>query len=279
MSADQASRRCGVLGSPIAHSLSPVLHRAAYAALGLDWRYDATDVKTDQLAAYVAELDSSWRGLSLTMPLKRAAIDLCAHVEPMAAQLEAVNTMVRESDGTWSGSNTDMAGCVRALEAADVEDVRSVVLVGAGATAAAALAAVVELGARDVTVLARSRARAETLVALGRRLGVVVAVRELMADVDGLELDPVDLVVSTIPATAQSAVATTLAAAADTVFDVIYDPATTPLLAAARAQQRPCIAGFELLLHQAALQVEQMTGTDRAPIAEMRLAGLSALKS
>ena len=108
MSADHASRRCGVLGSPIAHSLSPSCIGLLTPRLALTGGTTRRTSRRTELAAFVAELDSSWRGLSLTMPLKRAAIGLCDHVEPMAAQLEAVNTMVRESDGTWCGSNTDV---------------------------------------------------------------------------------------------------------------------------------------------------------------------------
>ncbi len=272
----QPGRRCGVLGSPIAHSLSPVLHRAAYAALGLDWRYDAIEVTVSQLAAFVDHLDESWRGLSLTMPLKQAAVDLCARTEWTAMTVDAVNTMVREPDGGWSGYNTDIEGCINALVTAGVTQVSSAVIVGAGSTARSVLAALVELEAASATVVVRSASRAEPVTTLAVDYGIAVAVRELD---DLATIGPADVVVSTIPAAAQVTVADVLAATAPVVFDVVYHPARTPLLAAAERLGRRCIPGFELLVQQAVRQVELMTEVQAAPVEAMRAAGLSALAS
>src|SRR6476619_388680 len=111
--------RCGVLGDPISHSLSPVLHRAAYAALGLAWPYDAHRVAAEELTGFVGGLDDAWRGLSLTMPRKRTAVRLCHTVDPLADRLGSVNTMVRDDAG-WTGHNTDVGGCVDALTSAGV---------------------------------------------------------------------------------------------------------------------------------------------------------------
>ena len=266
-------RRCGVLGSPIGHSLSPVLHRAAYAALGLPWEYDAYEVTADGLAAFVSGLDADWRGLSLTMPLKQVAGALCAYVEPLAARLQAVNTMIRADDGTWSGHNTDVGGLRDALTGSGsttVTTVRSAVLVGAGATAGSALAAVTELGAERVTVLARSPERAAVMVALGRDLGVHVAVASL-AEVGSLDAGA-DVLISTIPASAQADLAADLARQADVVMDVVYEPRVTPLLSAAAVRGAVVVPGLELLLYQAARQVVLMTGVPEAPIEAMRAA-------
>jgi shikimate dehydrogenase len=266
VSGEAPDGRCGVLGSPIGHSLSPVLHRAAYAALGVAWEYDAYDVTAPQLADFVAGLGQEWRGLSLTMPLKQVAVGLCESVEPLAARLGAVNTLVQGGDG-WSGHNTDVGGCVDALRGAGVTTMERGSVLGGGATAASALAALVQLGASTVDVLVRSVQRAGWLIPLGRALGADVGVH-------GLESDAgvTDVLVSTIPAVAQAPYADRLAASARVVFDVVYEPRVTPLLAAALRREAVVVPGVELLLHQAARQVVLMTGARTAPIEQMRAA-------
>lgn len=267
-------RRCAVIGSPVAHSLSPVLHRAAYRSLGLPWEYSAHDLKPDQLPGFLRSLSLQWRGLSVTMPLKRPVIALCDHLQPLAAEVGAVNTVLLGTDGRRCGHNTDITGFVRALQARDVVAVESAVLVGAGATAASALAAVRDLGATHATVLARSAQRASALQELGRRLGVDVGICSL----DALHsVVSADVVISTIPPAGQQQYAAGLAGLAPAVFDVIYAPWQTPLLRAAEGARRTVIHGFELLLHQAGRQVELMTGAEIAPLEDMRTAGLAAV--
>jgi len=276
MSADSAAlaRRCGVLGSPIGHSLSPVLHRAAYRALGLDWEYDAHEVTAEELPEFLAGLAPAWRGLSLTMPLKRTAIGLCDRVESLGRTLGSINTVLIADDGARWGYNTDVPGLVKALRAAGVRQIDSAVIVGGGATASSALAAVGQLGGHRATVLARSVGRAARLVDLGATLDVSVAVRGL----DALtQVRPADLVVSTLPAAGQRALAVEVAALAPVVFDVVYHPPDTALLAAVEQRGGRAVGGFELLLHQAARQVELMTGVAAAPVDAMRSAGLAAL--
>ncbi|MGH3472325.1 MAG: shikimate dehydrogenase family protein, partial [Nocardioidaceae bacterium] len=148
----RSRRVCGVLGSPIAHSLSPALHLAAYRALGLDWDYEAHDVDVDRLAGFVRGLSAQWRGLSLTMPLKQAAVGLCDEVEPPGRLLRSVNTLVLDDSGSRIGHNTDVSGFVTALVAAGAGELTSAVVVGAGATARSALAALAELGSHRVVV-------------------------------------------------------------------------------------------------------------------------------
>jgi shikimate dehydrogenase len=279
MPADPPSEpvRCAVLGSPVAHSLSPALHRAAYRRLGLDWLYDAFDVSEDALAGFLQGLSGGWRGLSLTMPLKRAVLDLCDEVSAQARLLCSVNTVLIEPDGRRSGCNTDVTGFVRAFQEAGIMALRSVVVLGAGATAASALAAVAELGADTVTVLARSPARASFVAGLGPRLGLDVTVGDL-----GRPPRPrgADVVVSTLPGGAQGEIsAGVLAALAPLVFDVVYAPARTPLMQAALSAGGQVIGGFALLLHQAVRQVELMTGVDAVPVDDMRRAGVEALGS
>lgn len=268
--------RCGVAGSPIAHSLSPVLHRAAYTALGLDWVYDAHDVNETALPGFLAGLEPRWRGLSLTMPLKRAAVDLCDRVETRGALLRSVNTVVLEADGTKAGYNTDVVGMGRALRDAGVGALDTAVVVGGGATAASALAAVAGLGAFAVTILVRSPERAAGLLELAAPLNLDLTLTPWH---DAAQVAPGDVVISTVPADGQTETVTATADLAPAVFDVVYAPPVTPLLAAAQRRGATVIGGFELLLHQAARQVELMTGTRTAPVAAMRAAGMQALGS
>jgi shikimate dehydrogenase len=272
--APQPRPRCGVLGSPISHSLSPTLHRAAYSALGLGWDYVAQDVDQARLPGFIAALTPRWRGLSVTMPLKREVIAYCDRVEDLGAMLSSINTVVIDSAGTRSGYNTDVVGFTRALAAAGVSRIGNVVIVGGGATAASALAAVAQLGAHTATIVARSPDRASGLVELESALGLAISVQPLSA-IGAIQ--PADLVVSTVPADGQDAFVGAAAKLAPIVFDVIYHPARTPLVEHAELTGATVVRGFELLLHQAARQVELMTGARVAPVAEMRAAGLAAL--
>ena len=128
-------RRCAVLGSPIAHSLSPALHRAAYAELGLDWSYDAVEVTEEGLAAFLDGLDPTWRGLSLTMPLKRAVVPLLDELGPEAELARAANTVL-VAEGRRTGHNTDVPGSSAAVRERYDGPVDRAVIVGGGATAA-----------------------------------------------------------------------------------------------------------------------------------------------
>jgi shikimate dehydrogenase len=257
--------RCAVLGDPIAHSLSPALHRAGYAAVGLDWTYDAHRVAAGDLSGFIRGLDASWRGLSLTMPLKREAMGLADAVAPVARVAGAANTLLLV-DGSLHADNTDVPGAVAALRAAYDGPVTHATILGGGATAASTALAMVELGARSVTLLVRSPARAaETLAAIDRHPA------RPAVTVGSLDDDPVvgDVVVSSIPAEAQSEDLVDRCAAVPAVFEVLYDPWPTPL--AASAGDRVLVTGLDLLLHQAALQFEIFTGL-AAPVDAMRAA-------
>ncbi|HET8778877.1 MAG TPA: shikimate dehydrogenase, partial [Agromyces sp.] len=147
-------RRLAVLGAPIAHSKSPGLHRAAYRRLGLEWEYSAIELRGNDLAEFVGGLDASWRGLSLTMPLKQDVLPLLDDVDELARLTGASNTVLFDG-GTRRGFNTDVGGIVRALAEAGCERIGHGVLIGGGATAASALAAMAELGAESVRVFLR----------------------------------------------------------------------------------------------------------------------------
>ncbi|MFD3516945.1 shikimate dehydrogenase [Streptomyces sp. NPDC058657] len=269
------TRRAAVLGKPIAHSLSPVLHRAAYAELGLDgWSYDRFEVDEAQLPVFIEELGEGWAGLSLTMPLKRAIIPLLDEISGTAASVEAVNTVVFTDDGRRVGDNTDIPGMVSALRERGVEKVESAAVLGAGATASSALAALGRICTGTVTAYVRSEARAAEMRLWGERLAVDVHTADWA---DAREAFTAPLVIATTPAGATDALAADLPTAVGTLFDVLYEPWPTPLAAAWSARGGAVVGGLDLLVHQAVLQVEQMTGVPRAPLAAMRAAGERAL--
>ena len=271
-------RRCAVLGRPVAHSLSPVLHRAAYRELGLGWEYDAVEVGGDELPGFLASRDASWRGLSLTMPLKRSVMPLLDDASETALAAGAANTVLLGEGGRRSGHNTDVPGVRLALAERGVERVETATVVGGGATATSAVLALARMGCRQVTLLVREPARAGEVVEAAGRLPDAPVVRLLrLEDLDALE-PRADVVVSTIPARAQAALAGVLVKQAPVVFDVIYDPWPTPLARAAAHAGRPGVGGLALLVHQAPRQVELMTGCEKAPLAAMRAAGEAALR-
>jgi shikimate dehydrogenase len=265
-----------VLGQPIAHSLSPVLHQAGYRVRGLtQWSYAAHEVGADGLAAFVAGLDGSWRGLSLTMPLKEAALGVADSVGETARLTRAVNTLVRRKDLGWEAHNTDIAGIVRALEGVDHGGAATII--GSGATARSAAAAVAALGVADVVVAARNPQTAagvvEVLTSSGTT-GRAVAL-EHWADV------PTRLVVSTVPREASYAVGELLHEtgsrfAGATLLDVIYQDWPTPLARDANRVGMHLVNGLDMLVHQAAEQFDLFTGK-RAPLEEMFAAGREAL--
>lgn len=258
-----------MLGSPIKHSLSPVLHTAAYAELNLPWRYDAIECDEERLPGFFDRLDSAWVGLSLTMPLKRAVLPLLDEVSELATAVGGANTVVLHG-GARRGENTDVAGFVGALRDAEVTSVDSVVILGGGATACAVVAALPELATDRATLVVRNPARTSEVRATAERLGIRLAVHGL----DELEsLLPADLVISTLPSGTADPYADLIGSRAATVFDVVYDPWPTNLAAAAQAAGVQVVSGFDLLLHQAVPQVELMSHRFPAPLEAMRAAG------
>ncbi|HXP21001.1 MAG TPA: shikimate dehydrogenase [Streptosporangiaceae bacterium] len=317
---DRRSVRAAVLGSPISHSLSPVLHNAAYAALGLTWwRYEAIECDEAGLPALLDRCGPDWAGLSLTMPLKRSVLPLLDRSEPLVTELGGANTVIFAA-AQRLGYNTDVPGMVRALAEHGIgrtstesvgpaepppparpdprcqalpggssparPDPRSpaspastpgggpVLILGGGATACAALAALRELGERSAAVAVRDPARASDLRSAADRLGIAITLRPFEpAGARGARL-----IISTVPAGAADVLAPLfLAPVSDppAVLDVVYHPWPTRLAVAARQAGAIVVSGFDLLLHQAAVQVELMTGRP-APVDEMRRAGLAA---
>ncbi len=261
-----AVMRAAVLGSPIEHSLSPALHRAAYDALGLDWTYDAIDVDAEGLAGFLDGLDDRWAGLSLTMPLKQAVIPLLAQVDPVALAVGSVNTLLPMAGG-WRGTNTDIVGIAEALTRAGLgRDARTATILGAGATARSAVAALADLGVTAVTVCARRREPAEGVADLARAQG-------MSASTSGLEPDPdligADIVISTLPGDAGERWAFLAERGAGVLLDASYHPWPTPLAAAWVGDR--VASGRDMLLWQAVEQVRLMTGLT-PPVDHMRSA-------
>ncbi|MCW0211913.1 MAG: shikimate dehydrogenase [Pseudonocardia sp.] len=267
------SHRAAVLGSPIAHSLSPVLHGAAYAALGLHgWSYDAHEVDEAGLPAFVDALGPEWAGLSLTMPLKRVALEVADRVSPLAEATGAANTMVLTADGRFV-ENTDVTGIVASLRGAGVERAGSAVVLGAGGTAQAALAALRELGARTPTVLVRDAGRARELRDAAERLEVSPVVEAVLGDPPRAAefLTGADVVVSTLPGGAADELGGARWRPSTTVLDVVYAPWPTAFAAGAALAGCRIVSGLDMLLHQAVAQVELMTGRP-GPVEAMRTA-------
>ncbi|ONK15726.1 shikimate dehydrogenase [Streptomyces sp. MP131-18] len=272
-----AGRRAAVLGSPIDHSLSPVLHRAAYRALGLDtWSYGRFEVDEQALPGFVADLGSDWAGLSLTMPLKRAVIPLLDEIGDTAASVGAVNTVTFAADGRRLGDNTDVPGMVEALRERGVTRVAGAAVLGAGATASSALAALAQICDGEVAAYVRSPERAAEMRGWGERLGVRVRTGSWEEAARAFEAP---LVIATTPAGATDALAAAVPGAPGTLFDVLYEPWPTALAAAWAARGGEVVGGLDLLVHQAVLQVEAMTGIAPAPLKQMRAAGQAALTS
>jgi shikimate dehydrogenase len=264
--------RCAVLGDPVAHSLSPTLHRAGYAAAGLTgWEYDAVRVPEGGLGGFLGGLGPEWRGLSLTMPLKREALDVALQVTTRARLAGAVNTLVLESGVPVLADNTDLPGAAAALRERWDGPVDRVAVLGGGATAASAALALCDQGARSIVLLARSPARAEqTRSAIARHPSGPSVVAAPLGSAT-----PSDVLVSTIPAAAQTPDLVERFTA-PVVFEVVYDPWPTPVAAAALERGAVLVGGLDLLVHQAVLQLELFTGVP-APVEALRAAGEAAL--
>lgn len=264
MPASGPRRRAAVLGHPIGHSLSPVLHLAAYAALGLDWEYERIDLTGDRLAGFLDGLDATWAGLSLTMPLKADVLPLLDEVDPVVTATGAANTVVL-ADGRRRGFNTDVDGLVVALDEHGAGRGPATVL-GAGATARSAVAALAARGNGAVTAYVRRPEAAGDLRSTSAAVGVALEVRPWSESAAGLGAD---VVVSTVPRGAADDLAADVPDVPGTLLDVVYDPWPTPLAAAWTGRGGEVASGLDLLLHQAVRQVRLMTGLE-PPVEVMR---------
>jgi shikimate dehydrogenase len=261
--------RAGVIGSPISHSLSPVIHRAAYAALELPWRYDAIDISEGEFDRFIDELGSEWFGLSVTMPLKERAFARSVATEDFAKRTKVVNTLLRR-DGSWHGANTDVPGIAAVLKSAGVDRPTSLTIIGSGATARSALIAV-EGMTDSINVVARSSEKASLLRDFTSTPVSICAWNDSSAL-------SADVVISTAPSSAVEAF--NAPGTPGLLFDVIYSPWPTPFASSWSVAGGAVLSGLELLIRQAALQIELFTGEDVPEIVvdAMRAAGESALQ-
>jgi shikimate dehydrogenase len=258
MTPEQAVRRCAVLGSPIAHSLSPALHSAAYEYLGLSWEYGRHEVTEAGFADFLRGLDSSWRGLSLTMPLKQVSIAAMDEISDTARTVEAVNTVVFEADGRLRGDNTDVPGMVNGLRGRGVERAAEGTILGGGATARSALAVLKEV-ADGATVYVRTPARAGQLLATAAQLELPCTVRPWSERHDGLGAE---VVMVTTPVGATDDLAEAVPDAPGALLDVVYNKGATPLSVAWAARGGAVVSGVDVLVEQALLQLLLMTGRE-----------------
>lgn len=269
--------RLEVWGDPIAHSRSPHLHAAAYKRLGLGWSYGRRRVDEASFAGELAGLDDTWRGLSLTMPLKERAFRAAVVRDRRAELTGAVNTLLL-GDGAPRGFNTDVGGIVRALGEQGVEGVGDARIIGAGSTAASAVVALAELGAGRIELVARRPERVAPLVVLGERIGIEVA----PASFEQAAFEAADVTIATLPSGTRIAddAADALAAHGGVLLDAAYAPWPSHLASAWQRRGGSPISGIAMLLHQALLQVrifvsgdpDAPLGDEPSVLAEMRSA-------
>lgn len=256
--------RLEVWGDPIAHSMSPALHTAAYSALGWEWSYDRRRVDADHFASELAGLPAEYRGLSLTFPLKGQAHAAAVSLDHPARLTGAVNTLLLTDEGP-RGFNTDVGGLVADLRRQGVAGVDNARIVGAGATATSALVALSELGAARVDVFARRPEAAAPLVALGERLAIRVSMHPMGAVTEA----SVPVTISTLPGGADVPphLAERLAAAGGVLYDVVYGHWPTALATAWSSAGNPAVNGLGMLVQQAVRQIRVFrTGDPETPL-------------
>ena len=270
-----ATTVAAVIGSPVKHSLSPALHNAAFAAAGVDWVYTAFEVAPGEaVRALDAMRALGLGGLSVTMPHKEAVADGVDALDPAAAALHSVNTVVRSPEGLLVGHSTDGAGFVASLVEADVVVAgRSIVVLGAGAAARAVIDALARAGAASVTVVNRSIDRAEHAAALAGDAGRVGDAADV-ADVAGADI--VVNATSVGMASDELPIDASLLRVGQVVADLVYHPLETALLRAAAAAGARTVDGLGMLVHQAAIQQQLWLG-DLPDTAVMRAAALREL--
>lgn len=250
-----------VLGWPIAHSLSPRIHRAAYDVLGLPWRYSAVRCAVPELEGFLAGRGPEWRGFSVTMPLKEAAHRLATTLDPIAQVSGVVNTLIRRPDGTgWDGANTDVAGLAAAIAGANLDATRTVVL-GTGATAVSAVLAAQTLGAEHVWVAGRN---AESAGAIRDRLAARGAVTPVGPADPALDHADATLIIATLPGPVGHALPVPDALFGVPLFDVAYDPWPSPLAGRWEAAGGAAHPGTAMLIEQAIVQIRLFRGGDAA---------------
>jgi shikimate dehydrogenase len=254
-------RTLAVVGHPIAHSLSPALHQAAYSQLGLAWSYEAVDVAPEEFDSFVASRDSSLRGISITMPHKVSALRAANNVDVISERTGSVNTLLCEynDDGErlLRGFNTDVFGIVNALRDSQRTNSRHVAVIGNGATASSAVAAAAELGAEHVTIIARTTQKAFYLETVGQECGVNVSVHSI-ADIH--MISEVDVAISTLPGDVVQSLSALSRSPQATLLDVAYSPWPSARAGEWASAGGEVVSGLRMLAHQALMQVRIFVG-------------------
>lgn len=260
-----------MLGKPISHSKSPLLHLAAYQALGLTgWTYERIECDAEQLPGLVGALPGDWVGLSVTMPGKFAALEFASERTARAELVGSANTLVRV-EGGWRADCTDIDGVTGALRELGISSIDGpAVVIGAGGTARPALAALAEMGAREVVIVSRDRGRAEGALACADQAGLAARWIDFSAQALAAACASASVVISTVPSEGVAQHVEAIARARN-LLDVIYHPWPTPLAAAVECSGGKVVGGLSMLLNQAYGQVEQFTGQP-APKAAMAAA-------
>ena len=253
-------RRAAVLGSPIDHSLSPKLHRAAYRELDLDWEYMRVECTSDELPAFIDSLDDTWMGLSLTMPLKETVLEIVSSSDALASVVHSANTVYRheaQQGAPWRVANTDVTGIVRALAVAGVTGLARATVLGSGATARSAVAALSALGAREIRIHARRVEAARSVAQLAQTFGM----SSMVASLEPIRIDS-DILISTLPGSTAAPWALVEARSDTALFDVSYHPWPSALAEGWRSSRPKAmvVSGREMLMWQAVSQVGLMTG-------------------
>jgi len=262
--------KAAVLGKPIAHSLSPILHNAGYLAQSLPHTYERHEVDESGLGQFVRELNADWMGLSLTMPLKVAAFAIAEVVTPLVEISGSINTLVFGEQIV--GYNTDIYGIVQACSESGVTTAQTCTIIGSGATARSAIVAAREMGISQIELLARNSVAIAQCDAIANELGITF----IAPDVRNSKWLESDIVINTTPAGVADELLPEVTATSGLLLDVIYSPWPTQI--AARWQQAggAICPGYLMLLHQAAAQYELFTGLE-APVNYMREALLEAI--
>ncbi|MDN5822402.1 MAG: shikimate dehydrogenase [Brachybacterium sp.] len=267
------SRRFAVVGSPVGHSLSPVLHRTAYTVLGItDAEYARHEVSAGALEGFLARgPGQELSGLSVTMPGKPEAFALAAETDATSRALGVANTLLRREDGSWRAENHDVHGIMAALRDHGARSGGSGAVLGSGATALSAVAALIELGVDTVLLCARSAEKLSVLEEFATRHGTEV--QRVPWDRHH-EVRGADCVGSARASDGAHAGAAQWRARpslpqADVLLDVLYDPWPAPLAAVVRDAGGEVADGLEMLAHQADMQLRSMLGVPVAPVVQM----------
>jgi len=265
--------KAAVLGSPIGHSLSPTLHNCAYEVLGWEWNYNAIEVKSGDLPQFIAENRKIFRGLSLTMPLKEEALMVADSLDPLVKRINAANTLIFDENEV-SAYSTDVSGFAQALKKSEVAIPNEITILGGGATARSAIAALDGRG-RTITVYSRSASRAAQLINCS--ISATVVVKDWSEAQSGLAAN---LIISTTPSGATDDFVPTQTTG--TLFESLYSPWPTKFLQKWQERGGKNIDGLDLLVEQGIGQIELMAYEPlkldlRTLAVTMRAAGLQKL--